>query len=155
MPSLDPFVVGYSARLLDRYGPDFTYRQHYAVRTLPEALATVTAAGAFAALAQIPPVRGWIQDRLKPGDGPSAERRARNWFKVTFLGEGGGERVVTEVAGGDPGYGATAAMFAESALCLAFDDLPDRAGQLTTASAMGRPLIDRLRAADISFVRKL
>ncbi|MEV4011198.1 saccharopine dehydrogenase NADP-binding domain-containing protein [Nonomuraea angiospora] len=154
MPSLDPFVVGYSARLLDRYGPDFTYRQHYAVRTLPEALATVTAAGAFAALAQIPPVRGWIQDRLKPGEGPSAERRARSWFKVTFLGEGGGERVVTEVAGGDPGYGTTARMFAESALCLAFDDLPDRAGQLTTASAMGRPLIDRLRAADISFVRK-
>ncbi|MEV4114538.1 saccharopine dehydrogenase NADP-binding domain-containing protein [Nonomuraea sp. NPDC049695] len=151
MPTVDPFIVGYSARLLDRYGPDFTYRQHYAVRTLPAALATAAGAGAFAALAQIPPVRGWIQSRVRPGDGPSAEQRARNWFKVTFLGEGGGERVVTEVAGGDPGYGDTAKMFAESALCLAFDDLPDRAGPLTTASAMGQPLIDRLRAAGITF----
>ncbi|MEV1166845.1 saccharopine dehydrogenase NADP-binding domain-containing protein [Nonomuraea sp. NPDC049784] len=154
MPTVDPFIVGYSARLLDRYGPDFTYRQHYAVRTLPAALATAAGAGAFAALAQIPPVRGWIQNRVRPGDGPSAERRARNWFKVTFLGVGGGERVVTEVAGGDPGYGETAKMLGESALCLAFDDLPDRAGQLTTASAMGQPLIDRLRAAGMTFARK-
>ncbi|MFI7638461.1 saccharopine dehydrogenase family protein [Nonomuraea sp. NPDC049400] len=154
MPTVDPFIVGYSARLLDRYGPDFTYRQHYAVRTLPAALATAAGAGAFAVLAQIPPVRDRIQSRVRPGEGPSAERRARNWFKVTFLGEGGGERVVTEVAGGDPGYGETAKMFAESALCLAFDDLPDRAGQLTTASAMGQPLIDRLRAAGIMFARK-
>ncbi|MGP4095583.1 saccharopine dehydrogenase family protein [Nonomuraea sp. KM90] len=154
MPSLDSKIVGYSARLLDRYGPDFTYRQHYAVRTLPAALATVAGAGTFAALAQLPPVRDWLRSRLRPGDGPSPERRARSWFKVTFLGEGGGERVVTEVSGGDPGYDETAKMLAESALCLAFDDVPDRAGQLTTASAMGQPLIDRLHAAGITFTTR-
>ncbi|MEV0617292.1 saccharopine dehydrogenase NADP-binding domain-containing protein [Nonomuraea sp. NPDC050404] len=154
MPSLDSRIVGYSARLLDRYGPDFTYRQHYAVRTLPRALATVAGAGAFAALAQVPPVRRLLRERLRPGEGPSPERRARSWFKVTLLGEGGGERVVTEVSGGDPGYDETAKMLAESALCLAFDDVPDRAGQLTTASAMGRPLIDRLHAAGITFTTR-
>jgi short subunit dehydrogenase-like uncharacterized protein len=154
MPSLDPRIVGYSARLLDRYGPDFTYRQHYAVRHLPTALATVAGAGALAALAQIPAVRDWIQDQVKPGDGPTRERRDRSWFTITFLGEGGGERVVTEVSGGDPGYDETAKMLAESALCMAFDEVPDRAGQLTTAAAMGRPLIDRLNAAGIRFVRK-
>jgi short subunit dehydrogenase-like uncharacterized protein len=42
-------------------------------------------------------------------------------------------------------------MFAESALCLAFDDLPKTAGQVTTAVAMGNALIDRLRAAGIRF----
>jgi short subunit dehydrogenase-like uncharacterized protein len=73
---------------------------------------------------------------------------------VTFLGEAGGERVVTEVAGGDPGYGETAKMLGESALCLAFDDVPDRAGQLTTAAAMGAPLIDRLRRAGLTFTQK-
>ncbi|MEV0824492.1 saccharopine dehydrogenase family protein [Nonomuraea rubra] len=151
MPSIDQHVVGYSARLLDRYGPDFAYRQHYAVRTLPRALATVAGAGAFAALAQLPPARRWMQSRVRPGEGPSPARRARSWFKVTFLGEGGGERVVTQVAGGDPGYDETAKMLAESALCLAFDDVPGRAGQLTTASAMGQPLIDRLHRAGITF----
>jgi short subunit dehydrogenase-like uncharacterized protein len=154
MPTLDPRIVGYSARLLDRYGPDFTYRQYYAVRTLPAALATVAGAGALVALAQIPAVRERVQDRMRPGEGPSPERRAKSWFKVTLLGEGGGERVVTEVAGGDPGYDETAKMLAEAALCLAFDDVPERAGQLTTASAMGRPLIERLHRAGITFTAR-
>ncbi|MFC4115655.1 saccharopine dehydrogenase family protein [Nonomuraea zeae] len=154
MPSLDPQIVGYSARLLDRYGPDFTYRQYYAVRTLPAALATVAGAGALVALAQIPAVRRRVQDRIRPGEGPSPERRAKSWFKVTLLGEGGGERVVTEVAGGDPGYDETAKMLSESALCLAFDDVPELAGQLTTASAMGRPLIERLHRAGITFTTR-
>jgi short subunit dehydrogenase-like uncharacterized protein len=86
-----------------------------------------------------------------PGEGPDVATRARSWFKVTFVGEGGGERVVTEVSGGDPGYGETSKMLAESGLCLAFDELPDRAGQLTTAAAMGDALLDRLQKAGIRF----
>ncbi|HEX4811370.1 MAG TPA: saccharopine dehydrogenase NADP-binding domain-containing protein [Nonomuraea sp.] len=154
MPTLDPLIVGYSARLLDRYGPDFTYRQHLAVRTLPRALGLVAGAGAFAAVAALPAGRALLQRRLPPGQGPSPERRAKNWFKLTLLGEGGGERVITDVAGGDPGYDETAKLLAESALCLAFDELPDRAGQLTTASAMGQALIDRVERAGISFTTR-
>ena len=56
-----------------------------------------------------------------------------------------------EVSGGDPGYGETSKMLAESALCLAFDELPERSGQLTTAVAMGQPLIGRLQRAGIGF----
>ncbi|MEU8247105.1 saccharopine dehydrogenase NADP-binding domain-containing protein [Nonomuraea sp. NPDC048916] len=151
MPSLDPQVVGYSARLLDRYGPDFEYRQYYAVRRLPAAISAVVGAGALVTLAQLPPARDWLMSRLQPGEGPSPEQRAKSWFNVTFLGEGGGDRVITEVTGGDPGYDETAKMLAESALCLAFDDVPERAGQLTTASAMGTHLIDRLDRAGIRF----
>ncbi|MYS45376.1 saccharopine dehydrogenase, partial [Streptomyces sp. SID5998] len=110
----------------------------------------VAAVGALAAAAQLPPVRGWLTGRLKPGDGPSAEKRARSWFSVRFVGEGGGRRVFTEVAGGDPGYDETARMFAESALCLALDDLPETAGQVTTAVAMGDALLDRLRASGLA-----
>lgn len=154
MPTIDPLLVGYSARLLDRYGPAFTYRQHYAVKTLPAALGIAVGAGTLVTLAQIPPARRWLLGRLQPGDGPSEEQRAKSWFKVTFLGEGGGQRVVTEVSGGDPGYGETAKMLGESALCLAFDDVPKRAGQLTTAAAMGEPLITRLHNAGITFTTK-
>ncbi|MEU0570351.1 saccharopine dehydrogenase NADP-binding domain-containing protein [Nonomuraea sp. NPDC005983] len=151
MPSLDPQIVGRSARLLDRYGPDFTYRQYYAVRRLPTALFTAAGAAALVTVAQIPQAREWIQNRVRPGEGPTPEQRAKSWFKVTFLGEGGGRRVVTEVSGGDPGYDETAKMLAHSALCLAFDDVPRLSGQLTTATAMGRPLIDRLQQAGITF----
>ncbi len=42
-------------------------------------------------------------------------------------------------------------MLAESALCLALDDLPKTSGQVTTAQAMGNALIDRLVAAGMVF----
>ena len=61
-----------------------------------------------------------------------------------------GERCVCRVeAHGDPGYGATSVMLGEAALCLGLDGdrLPDRAGVLTPATAMGNVLADRLRAA--------
>ena len=57
----------------------------------------------------------------------------------------------TRVSGGDPGYTETAKMLAESAMCLAFDDNPTTAGQVTTAQAMGDNLIARLQAQGIRF----
>ncbi|MEU6357416.1 saccharopine dehydrogenase NADP-binding domain-containing protein [Streptomyces sp. NPDC047072] len=151
LPTIDAQIVRRSAKVLERYGPDFRYRHYAAVRRLPMAVGGVAAVGALFAAAQVPPARRWLSDRLKPGDGPSAEKRAKSWFSVRFVGEGGGRRVFTEVAGGDPGYDETAKMFAESALSLAFDDLPETAGQVTTAVAMGEALIERLRRAGITF----
>ncbi|GAA4058206.1 saccharopine dehydrogenase family protein [Streptomyces shaanxiensis] len=151
LPTIDPQIVKRSARALDRYGPDFRYRHYAAVRHLPVAVGGVAAMGALFTAAQLPPARHWLSDRLKPGEGPGPEKRAKSWFSVRFVGEGGGRRVFTEVAGGDPGYGETAKMFAESALSLAFDDLPPTAGQVTTAVAMGDALIERLRRAGLTF----
>jgi short subunit dehydrogenase-like uncharacterized protein len=58
---------------------------------------------------------------------------------------------VTEISGGDPAGDETAKMLAESALCLAFDELPPTGGQVTSAVAMGEPLIERLAAAGVRF----
>jgi short subunit dehydrogenase-like uncharacterized protein len=99
----------------------------------------------------VPPARRWLSGRLKPGDGPDEARRAASWFSVRFVGEGGGRRVYTEVSGGDPGYDETAKMLGESAMCLALDDLPETAGQVTTAVAMGDALTTRLQDAGIRF----
>lgn len=151
LPTLDPQVVARSAAALERYGPDFRYRHYASVRHLPVAVGGTAAVGGVAALAQVPPVRRWLAGRWEPGRGPDAERRARSWFTVRFVGEGGGRRVFTEVSGGDPGYGETAKMLAESALCLAYDALPEVSGQLTTAVAMGDALLDRLQKAGIRF----
>ncbi|MET8022965.1 saccharopine dehydrogenase family protein [Streptomyces avermitilis] len=151
LPTIDGQIVQRSARVLERYGPDFRYRHYAAVERLPFAAGGVAAVGTLFAAAQLPPARRWLSGRLKPGDGPSAEKRAKSWFSVRFVGEGGGQRVYTEVAGGDPGYDETAKMLAESALSLALDDLPRTSGQVTTAVAMGDALIDRLRAAGITF----
>jgi saccharopine dehydrogenase (NAD+, L-glutamate forming) len=151
LPTLDPQIVASSAAAMDDYGPDFRYRQYVAVDRLTSAVGLAVGAAALAGLAQVPPARRWLIERGKPGEGPDAAKRARSWFRVRFAGRGGGERVVTEVSGGDPGYDESAKMLAESALCLALDDLPKTAGQLTTATAMGDTLISRLVAAGLKF----
>ncbi len=151
MPFIDPLIVTRSARLLDRYGPDFTYGHYLATPNLLAAAGTVAGAGTLFTLAQVRPVRSLLLRLTPPGKGPTPEQRARSWFNLRFVGEGGGHRVVTEVSGGDPGYDETAMMIAEAALCLAHDTLPESSGQVTPAAAMGDALIARLRRAGLTF----
>jgi short subunit dehydrogenase-like uncharacterized protein len=151
LPTIDGGVVRRSAAGLDRYGPNFTYGHHMVAKRLATIAALGAGVGAVAMLAPLPPTRKLLLKLKSPGEGPDEAERAKSWFKVKFVGEGGGERVVTEVSGGDPGYGETSKMLAESALCLAFDELPRTAGQVTTAEAMGAALLTRLQRAGISF----
>jgi short subunit dehydrogenase-like uncharacterized protein len=151
MPTIDPQVVMRSATALERYGPDFGYGHFFAVKRAAAAAGVVGGLGMLAAAVQIPPARKFLLGRMASGDGPTEAERAKGWFNVRFVGEGGGQRVVTEVAGGDPGYGETAKMLAESALCLAADNLPETSGQVTTAVAMGDALRERLHAQGITF----
>jgi short subunit dehydrogenase-like uncharacterized protein len=151
LPTIDPSVVKRSAAALDRYGPDFEYAHYAAVRRLPVVVGGVAGVAALGAAAQVPWLRRFLTSRVPQGQGPGEEQRRKGWFRVRFVGEGGGRRVVTEVSGGDPGYGETAKMLAESALCLAFDDNPPSAGSVTTATAMAANLLDRLVKAGIGF----
>lgn len=151
LPTIDPQTVLRSAWALDRYGPDFTY-SHYLVAKRALTLAGLgLGAGALIALAQLPPTRAALLKLKDPGEGPSEEQRAKSWFRVLMVGRSDGRRLLAEVSGGDPGYGETSKMLAESALCLAHDPLPQAAGQLTPAVAMGQALIDRLVRAGIQF----
>jgi short subunit dehydrogenase-like uncharacterized protein len=148
---IDAQIVARSAASLDCYGPDFTYSQGLCVDRLSTAATMVSTVAAVFLLAQIPPARQILLRRIGSGTGPNAAARESRWFNIRFTGEGGGERVVTELSGGDPGYGESSKMVAESALCLAYDELAPRAGQLTPALAMGDALIARLRRSGISF----
>jgi saccharopine dehydrogenase (NAD+, L-glutamate forming) len=151
LPTIDGPVVGRSARANPRYGPDFSYSHYASVKRLATVAGAAGALSATFVAAQIPPLRRRLLDRMDAGDGPSAQRRAKSWFTVTFVGSGGGRRVVTRVSGGDPGYDETAKMLAEMALCLSFDDVPDVRGQVTPATAAGDAMIARLRAAGMKF----
>ncbi|MEW2442708.1 saccharopine dehydrogenase family protein [Micromonospora marina] len=151
LPTIDPQVVRRSAAARPEYGPDFRYRHFAAMKRLPTVLVAGVGLAGVMGLVKVAPTRRWLLGRLASGQGPTAEQRARSWFRVRFVGTGGGRRVVTEVAGGDPGYDETAKMLAESALCLAFDDLPETAGQVTPVAAMGDALLDRLVRAGLTF----
>ena len=151
LPTIDPFVVARSGAALPAYGPKFRYSHFAGTKTLRYAAGGAAGATALGVAAQVGPVRNVLLSRIKQGDGPDARRREKSWFTVDFVGESGGRTVHTRVSGGDPGYTETAKMLAESALCLALDDNPVLAGQLTTAQAMGDNLVGRLQKAGITF----
>ncbi|MDD3763831.1 MAG: saccharopine dehydrogenase NADP-binding domain-containing protein [Nevskiales bacterium] len=151
MPTIDPQIVRRSAAAIDRYGPDFRYGHFVQLKKISSVAKLVAGAGALFVGSQFRPTRERLLALRAPGQGPSEQQRNKGWFKVTFLGDGGGRHVRCEVSGGDPGYGETSKMLAESALCLAFDKLPNVAGVVTTAQAMGDALIERLQRAGIAF----
>jgi len=162
-----PFIMaGYNTRIVRRSNAltDWSYGRGLRYGELMgcgrgvrgAAAAGAVTAGLVGALAGISaamttaPTRALLDRVLPaPGSGPSAATRAAGWFRSELHAvASGGRRFRAVVAGpGDPGYAATAVMMGESALCLAEDDLPERAGSLTPATAMGTALVERLRKA--------
>ncbi len=151
MPLIDPLIVARSGAALPAYGPKFRYSHFAGLKTLRYAVGGAVGIGAIAVSAQVKPLRNLLLGRVKQGMGPDEAKREKSWFKVDFLAEGDGRTIHTRVSGGDPGYGETSKMLAESALSLAFDDNPKTAGSVTTAQAMGDNLMARLQAAGITF----
>lgn len=151
LPTIDPQIVARSARGDDRYGPEFRYSHFVSLPNLWTAAGAAVIVPGIVGLAQIGPARRVLQQRLPQGTGPSEAKRAKSWFRVTFVATAGDRRVVTRVSGGDPGYDETARMFGQAALALACDELPKTAGQVTTANAMGAALLERLPAAGLRF----
>ncbi|WP_330231456.1 saccharopine dehydrogenase NADP-binding domain-containing protein [Nocardia sp. NBC_00508] len=145
------------------YGKNFRYREvmdagkTYAAPMIAAAVSGGIVAG-MAAGAVLSRSSGGrrLLDRVlpKPGTGPNEESLAQGWFTMNTYARtsSGAEYVATFSGAGDPGYQATAVMLGESGLCLAFDGakLPQRAGIITPATAMGDLLTDRLRATGMT-----
>ena len=149
--TIDPIVVARSGAALPSYGPKFRYSHWAGTKTLRYAAGGAAGVGLLTVAAQVKPLRDFLKGKVPQGSGPDAAKRAKSWFTVDFVGEGGGQTVRTRVSGGDPGYTETAKMLSEAALCLALDDNPPTAGQVTPAEAMGDALLVRLEAAGIRF----
>ena len=140
------------------WGADFQYREEMSTpgnaRGLAMAVGVTLGLGALAAIMKRPRLRAMLAARApKPGEGPSAEARERGHWKTRFVAARDDERLIY-IAGdphGDPGYRSTSKMLGESALCLAYDELPAGAGALTPSTAMGPALLARLRAAGLVF----
>ena len=148
-------IVRRSNALLDwAYGPALRYGEVMGTGSgVKGAVSAAAVTGGLAGLLgamSVRPVRGLLDRVLPaPGTGPDERAREAGFFRsVLHATTGSGRRYRATVSGpGDPGYAATSVMLGQSALCLALDDLPERAGSLTPATAMGRALIDRLRIA--------
>ncbi len=147
MASYNTRIVRRSAVLLD-YGPQFRYRELSAFGNPLIATAATAGLGALAGGLAFGPTRKLLDRVLPdPGEGPSEKSRESGYFKMEVHADGRRAKVAAK---GDPGYAATAPMMGEAALCLALDELPDRFGVLTPATAMGTALVERLRAAGMT-----
>jgi short subunit dehydrogenase-like uncharacterized protein len=162
MAGINTKVVRRSNALLDyAYGKNFRYDEAVLTGAGPTgfAKAAATAAGTVATMGAmaIGPLRRLVSGRLpQPGDGPTQEQREKGYFDLLLRGEHPSDPSKTlrgRVQGDrDPGYGSTSKMLAESALCLARDELSVGGGMWTPASAMGDPLLERLaKSAGVTF----
>lgn len=159
MASFNTRIVRRSNALLGHaYGRELRYAE--AIRTGRSPLAPVVAGGVAAGSAAVavglrtPLIRPLLDTLLPdPGDGPSEKAQQEGSFRLELRADttSGARYLGTVAATGDPGYAATSVMLAQAGLSLAQDDLPDRAGVLTPAVAMGGALTRRLREAGFTF----
>jgi len=156
MARVNQAVVRRTRALLgEPWGPGFRYGERWRARGWAEAAGVGLGTVLVPPMLAIGPLRRFVERRLpRPGEGPSAEDRARGFFRTALAGriDGVAGPVVLRIACDlDPGYGATALMLREAALSLALDDLPPGGGVVTPAVAFGDGLVARLQRAGMRF----
>jgi short subunit dehydrogenase-like uncharacterized protein len=161
---LGPFVMAaVNTRIVHRsnalqdyaWGVDFLYDESMRMgKGLKGGLFATAFTGGLAAFmvgAALPPSR-WLMESYmlpKPGEGPSPEQQKNGMYDLRFHGTtASGNKLITKVTGDrDPGYGSTAKMLGEAAVCLVHDIArTDVAGGFwTPATALGDALLARLQ----------
>lgn len=150
MAAVNTRVVRRSNALLGLpWGQDFRYTE--GVLTDSRFKAARNSAGSVLGMVTmaIGPTRKLAQRFLpKPGEGPTQQQREEGFYEIFLLGiddSNPDHDTFVKVTGDmDPGYGSTAKMLAESALCLAKDNLPAKGGIWTPAAVMQGKLLHRL-----------
>ena len=156
MAAINTKVVRRSNALMGyAYGQDFRYEEAMiagpGIGGRLKALGIACGIGALMAGAALAPTRALLNRFVlpKPGQGPSPQQREAGYFNIILIGRlAEGSIVRARVTGDrDPGYGSTSKMLGESAVCLAkdLDDASVGGGFWTPASALGAPLLERLK----------
>ena len=157
-----PFVMaGVNTRVVRRshalagypYGKEFRYREAVMTGKGPggrfKGTLLTLGLGALVLGISVSPTRRLLQRFFlpSPGEGPGPDAREAGFFNLMQVGKlPDGTAIRTRITGDrDPGYGSTSKMLAESAVCLAKDELTSPGGVLTPSVAMGDALLRRLR----------
>lgn len=162
MALINTKVVRRSNALQDfRYGTDFRYDEGTLIPFgqwgFPMAAGMAGGMSLFNAMAAVKPIRGLLAKALPaPGEGPDLKTREEGYYEILLIGRHPDDPLQSlrmRIRGDrDPGYGSTAKMLGESAVCLALDELSSKGGVLTPSVAMGNSLLGRLQEnAGVSF----
>jgi short subunit dehydrogenase-like uncharacterized protein len=150
MAAVNTRVVRRSNALLNfPWGKDFHYNEATLCKSRTAAIGAAVAGKVGMGLMGKPTARRLAAKMLpKPGDGPSQQAREEGFYELFFHGIHPLDRnkdMRAKVSGDmDPGYGSTSKMLAESAVCLAKDDIDVDGGIWTPASSMNELLLQRL-----------
>lgn len=149
MAAINERIVHRTNALLDnKYGTDFKYDEAMSGKTGLQAWTFTLGLGTFVMAASISPLRSLLANYVlpKPGEGPSPKEQLEGMFDLRFHARlTNGENLVVKVEGDrDPGYGSTAKMLCQAAICLAKDVPKLKGGFWTPASALNDHLIKRL-----------
>lgn len=155
-----PFVMsGINTRIVHRtnallgyaYGRDFVYDESVLTGRGLRGWVRATVISLGLHTFTCAPVRRLLQLFVlpKPGEGPGPLQQSRGFFDLRLLGLADtGQSLQVRVTGDrDPGYGSTARMLGEAAMCLAVDvSRTDCAGGFwTPAAVFGGSLLQRLQ----------
>ena len=152
MAGINTRIVRRSNALMNNaYGDDFSYSETMAtgkgMAGYLAAKSISTAIKSMAVMSFTSPGRA-ILNKILPaqGEGPTVDPENPGFYVIQFTGETAqGERLKARLTGdGDPGYGSTSKLLAESGICLALDEAPGEGGFWTPARAMGEALWKRL-----------
>lgn len=146
-----PFLAGpintktvYRSNLLQDflYGKDFIYDEMISTGSGEEGKSNIekvlTEIGGFGATNQ--------KELFEFGEGPSKQQRQAGSYTMLYHGILDDKEAICVAISDklDPGYGSTAKLVSESALCLLEDQIKVAGGIWTPASAMGDKLVNRL-----------
>ncbi len=153
LPLIDNEIVLRSAAGISEYGQAFYYGHHGQLDSILSLSAGALGVSSLMVFAQVKFTRDLLLSLRPSGAGPDEAQRQQNSFQIRFHAKSELGTVITQVSGGDPGYGETSKMIAETALCLALDreKIPQRFGILTPVLAGEGVLLKRLQKAGIRF----
>jgi len=152
-PVIDKQIVYRSSKTDNIYGNNFSFNEYMMIKTFFQVIVLMLSILSITFISKLGLLKKQLLSLRPSGSGPSIEQRKRNWFKGIFVGVGDNEKVVTQLSGGDPGYGETAKFISEIALCIIndYDNLKGKAGIMTPVECTGDLMINRLENAGIKF----
>ena len=152
MSTVNSKVVHRSNALLGHvYGTDFVYDEMTATGPGEEGKAQIAEA--------IRTQSGFTRDgpdlSIQPGEGPGKAVREAGHYALSYNGIIDGKVAIKVTVSDDldPGFGSTARLVAESALCLLQDNIEVAGGMWTPASAMAEQLLKRLPEKGVLSIR--
>ena len=154
-PDIDRSII-MSSSIYFNYGENFNFTKYLTFKNLWQVMSLIVPLIGISFLAKFEFTRNWLKSFIPSGTGPSKDERNRHWFNYKIMSKSKSCKYLTEVKGGDPGYGETSKFISELALAIILDynKLNNTKGVISPAECGGKIFLERLINSNIKFSHK-